>query len=265
MKFSNNNNNNNSNNNKDNANKDPRKTNDIHSFFSLQSFCSHFLCIFRFSCFVFAQRCWASLPDVKTVSQCLFHRLKNILTPSVVVVFPISLQLCYIAFHVKIRPLKLQNLLKLFPFGYCIFILHKVTVLFVLSLYLYIPVGQLCVFVFGCLGVWERDTEREREREYADAREACIKREITFARETILVTYNLEIFLRFCFLSIHVFLKKLKFQMMVFQRSPTDSFQVMNESRKTLSGMRKGLWEQGWYSILIKILNKVERGSTNKQ
>ena len=152
-----------------------------------------------------------------------------------------------------------------FSFWLLYFILHKVTVLFVLSLYLYIPVGQLCVFVFGCLGVWERDTEREREREYADAREACIKRAITFARETILVTYNLEIFLRFCFLSIHVFLKKLKFQMMVFQRSPTDSFQVMNESRKTLSGMRKGLWEQGWYSILIKILNKVERGSTNKQ
>ena len=68
----------------------------------------------------------------------------------------------------------------------------------------------------GC--VRERDTERERVREYAHAREACIKRAITFARETILVTDNLEIFLRFCFLSI--FLKKLKFQMMVFQRSP---------------------------------------------
>ena len=130
---------------------------------------------------------------------------------------------------------------------------------------LYIPVGQLCVFVFGCLGAWvcERETRKGREREYTHAREASIKRAITFARKTILVTYSLEIFLRFCFLSI--FLKKLKFQVMVFQRSPTDSFQVMNESRKTLSGMRKGLWEQGWYSILIKILNKLERGSTKKQ
>ena len=145
-------------------------------------------------------------------------------------------------------------------------ILHKVTVLFVLSLYFVYPCWPtlcFCVWVFGCLGVWERDTRKGREREYTHAREASIKRAITFARKTILVTYSLEIFLRFCFLSI--FLKKLKFQVMVFQRSPTDSFQVMNESRKTLSGMRKGLWEQGWYSILIKILNKLERGSTKKQ
>ena len=79
----------------------------------------------------------------------------------------------------------------------------------------------------------ERDTEREREREYAHVPEACIKRAITFARETILVTYNLEIFLRFCFFSI--FLETLKIQMMVFQSSITER---RSQVRKKSSGNR---------------------------
>lgn len=82
---------------------------------------------------------------------------------------------------------KLQNLLKLFPFGYCIFILHKVTVLFVLSLYLYIPVGQLCVFVFGCLGVWvcerERDGKGERENRPMHARPASKEQSLSRVKQ----------------------------------------------------------------------------------